>query len=352
MAQGIPEGKKEGGSMQIVAAVVLAGVMSYAWLRLAVLLFPLSDLLCLVGWAIEGVVVALAARVAGRWRWAVGVPLLLVLVGGTAALFTLGMEGLAGTGRYAPPRGLVAGVVLGMLIIGPAILAPAAEGRGRSQAPPAPARFRSLRWHLSALAMALGALGVMVAMLLVARSGRQRGLEQIGRDLRPAVEDLVRTDVLPDLGPVTWEGPRWMGQNRVVALGTVAGGKGALRWYGELPLRQFGEPGRAEGLRAGALGLSLEVVQPRRLTDQEVGDLDSVKALLTSVGVLPELVAGLSPGMPDPDSRGMYTASRNGLVYVVTVNKPGGTSYLHTVDTSIGECMSIACGGVRSTASP
>lgn len=143
-----------------------------------------------------------------------------------------------------------------------------------------------------------------------------------------------------------------MGQNRVVARGIVAGNKAALRWYGELPLRQSGEPGKAEGLRTGPLGLSVEVVQPRKLTDQEVGDLESVKSFLTSMGVRAELVVALSPRMPGPGSRGMYTTSRNGLTYVITVDKPGRATYLYTVDSSIGNCVSIDCGGVRSPASP
>ncbi len=334
--------------MRIVASVVLAVAMSYAWSRLAVLLLPLSDLLCLVGWAVGGAVVALAARVAGRWRWAVGIPLLLVLVGGTGAFFTVLAEALAGTGRYAPPPGLIAGVLLGMLAIGPAILAPATKDRERSHAPPTPSRPRSRVWRPSELAMALGVLGAIVAVLLVTQSARQWHLKSIGQDLLPAVEDLVRTDVLTDLKPVTWEGPRWMGHNRAVASGTTASSRSVLRlrWDGELPVREFGGSGQAEGLRAD--GLVISVPQPRSLTDQEIEDSEFVKSLLLSVGLRPELVSRLSFS-PPPEPAGpdfaFYWASRNGVHYTLQVNR----------EWDIGKGnyeVLIRCGGVRSAASP
>jgi len=324
--------------MRIVASVVLAVVMSYAWSRLAVLLFPLSDLLCLVGWAVGGAVIALAARVAGRWRWAVGIPMLLVLVGGTGAFFTALAEALAGTGRYAPPPGLIAGVVLGMLVIGPAILVPGTGDRERSHAPRTPSRPRSRVWRLSELTMALGVLVVIVAVLLVTQSARQRHLKSIGQDLLPAVEDLVRTDVLTDLKPVTWEGPRWMGQNRVVAGGTTGSSRSVLRlrWDSELPVREFGGSGEAEGLRVD--GLVISVPQPRALTDQEVKHPEVVKPLLVSIGLQPELVSRLSLSPP--------FASRNGVRYMFEVNNR---------EWEIGKEnyeVLIRCDGVRSAASP
>lgn len=341
--------------MQILAAVVLAGVTSLAWAWLADRLFWSSYLSYLVGWAVEGAVVALAARVAGGRRWAVGIPLLLVFVGGTAVAFTVFIRGLGGTGRYNPPDGIVPGVLLGLVVIGPAILVPSAKRAKPNAGAGSLRRIRRQGWDLNAVAMALGSLGVILAALLVTSSARERRVDEIGKDLRPAVEDLVRTDVLRDLGSVTWKGP-WWSRDDVVARGEGQAADGTrvlIQWYGPLPLRRAGAPGRAEGLRTASLHLLVEVVQPRTLTDQEAGDLEFVKRALTNVGLRPELVAGLSPGWADISSRGMrnFTTNRNGLNYVITVNKPGRETLLYTVDRSIAACVSIYGGGVRSTGS-
>ena len=362
--------------MRVLGAVVLAVVLCWAWDRVALLLLDGSQLGYFTVWAVEGALIALAARIAGRWRWVVAVPLLLILVGGTAAMF--GMLGLLGPGEYTLPAGVVIGALFGMLVIGPAILAPAvrAPNGRRLPVPAVPPQPRPRGFRPSALATGLAVLGVLLVIILVQVRVGQRQLEQVRRDVLPAVEDLARTDVLAHSGPVVWQGPAWGGGGRwfkfmsgrpmLSARGLMSGtevrlsfiGHPSTRQFGgigeaeawsanvgllkEVPTRQFGSIGEAEGLRVNQLVIA--VPQPRALTDQEVKDPQVVKALLVSIGLRPELVSRLEPPGGGGDPR-FYFARRNGVRYMFELNREWelgkGNYYVH-----------IFCNGVRSAASP
>jgi hypothetical protein len=336
--------------MRVLGAVVLAVALSWAWLRVAMWILEWSQIGYFTAWAVEGALVALAARVAGRRRWAVAVPLLLVFVGGTAAMF--GMLGLLGSGEYELHAGVVLGALFGMFLIGPTILAPAAPAadEGRLPVPAAPPQTRPRGFRLSALTIALGVLGVFLVIVVAQVIIRQRQLEQVRRDILPAVEDLARTDVLAHSGPVVWQGPRSSGWSRrpmMSARGMMSDGGIKLQFIPHAPTREFGSSGEAEGLSVD--GLVIVVPQPRVLTGQEAKDLQIVKHLLVSAGLQAELVSRLSlssvqPGTIGPDHV-FYGASRNGVRYLIEVNREWelgkGDYYVH-----------IFCNGMRSATSP
>jgi len=306
-----------------------------AWWRTLVTLRGIETPLLEV-WAGGAALVALAARIAGRRRWTVAVPMLLML-GGLAALWYYAMASMGGG---ASPW-VAVGVLLGTFVIGsPILLVPAAAPTGgRATAAASAAEPPSPRLHYRELWVWLPVLAVLAAVLVPSvRAGgiRRQHLEDLRRDVLPAFEDLARSDILARSQPVVWRGlelSRWSPLPRIMAWGEMSGTGVRLSLdsiWGEP--RQFGEAGEAEGLRVD--GLHIWVPQPPSLSAQEAGDLQVVKPLLASIGLRPELVSRLSPEM---------TATYRGVTYSFEVNKAWSQAE---------SGVSIRCSGVRSAASP
>lgn len=327
------------------AALVLAVFSPALWYYAAGRLFFYPEVsvysretVYLAQWAGGAALIALGARVARRWRWAVGVPLLLV-----SAFAGFCLWGLHALGGGSPP-GIARGVVLGTFVIGPAILAvPAAapKASGEPGALAAPRRFQWVLHNREALLWA-GVVGALMAAFLsfagppAAENWR---LRRIQRDVVPAAKELVRSDVLTS-EPVVWEGcgcaevpGGWSEAARSGEQRPAPSGKVRLQFLPDLRYaRKYGAAGEAEGLRADAIRVFVR--QPRLLSDQEVRDPEVVRPILLSGGMNPELVSRLRPDM---------TATYRGVTYrfVWNIRWPPHDVYAR-----------IDCTGVRSTASP
>lgn len=344
-------GEREGSSMRIfdeagrrAAALVLALCLCSAWayatqrLLHTVALVRSTETIYFVQWAGGAALIALTARVAGRWRWAVGVPLLLV-----SALAGFLLWGLLALGPGSSP-GIARGVLLGTFVIGPAILAiPVAVPRSPEK-PGAPAAARRFPWklyHREAWLWA-GVLGMLVAVFFSFASPpavENWRLRRIQRDVVPAAKNLVRTDVLTS-EPVVWEGcgcaevpGGWSEAARSGEQRPAPSAKVRLQFLPDLRYaRKYGATGEAEGLRADAIRVFVR--QPRLLSDQEVRNPEVVRPILLSGGLNPELVSRLRPDM---------TATYRGVTYriVWNIRWPPHDVYAR-----------IDCSGVRSMASP
>jgi len=340
--------------MRIVGAVVLAVVLFCAWqyvvnafLRPALRETP--EIVFSVGWVGAAALIGLAARVAAKWRWAVGVPLLLVFA--AAGYFTYSLASEIGGGPTL--RDLLAAFVIGPAIIAIPVAAP--DGR-RMPVPSSSAEPHSRRLHYRELWIWLGVVGVL-AIVLVSYGGptaiRRWQLERMRRAAIAAVEDLVRTDVLADWGPVAWhhgEYGYWPDSPDFYAQGLMSDPKVALYFRSPQFGREFGRAGRAEGLRVN--GLFISVPQPRLLSIGEALSPQVANPLLLSMGLRPELVSRLSP------SRSPHLAATyRGVTYLLRFNSSGGDAYILHVPRPLewcptGKCVVIECRGVRSAASP
>ena len=323
----------------LVLALCLCSAWAYATERLlhTVALVQSRETIYFVQWAGGAALIALAARVAGRWRWAVGVPLLLVFALAGFVLYSLL---LLGPGS-AP--GLRLGVLLGTFIIGPVVLAiPVAAPRSPAiPGPPAAARrFPWRLYHREAWLWA-GVVGVLLAVFLSFAGPpavEDWRLRRIQRDVVPAAKNLVWSDVLAT-GPVVWEGcgcaevpGGWSEAARSGEQRPAPAAKVRLQFLPDLRYaRKYGATGEAEGLRADAIRVFVR--QPRLLDDQEVRNPEAVRPILLSAGLRPELVSRLTPEM---------TATYHGVTYWFTWN------IRWPPDTFVR----IDCSGVRSTASP
>jgi hypothetical protein len=327
-----------------IAALILAVGLCTAWycagvkLLHTVALVRSTDTIYFVQWAGGAVLIALAARVAGRSRWVIGVPLLLVF-----ALAGFFLWALLALGPGSPP-GIARGILLGAFVIGPAILAiPMAAPKGPGEPGPAVAarRFPWSLYHREAWLWA-GVVGVLVAVFLsfagppAAENWR---LRRIQRDVVPAAKNLLRSDVLTS-EPVVWEGcgcaevpGGWSEAARSGEQRPAPSAKVRLQFLPDLRYaRKYGATGEAEGLRADAIRVFVR--QPRLLSDQEVRNPEVVRPILLSGGLNPELVSRLRPDM---------TATYRGVTYriVWNIRWPPHDVYAR-----------IDCSGVRSMASP
>ena len=297
-----------------------------------------------------GALIALAARLAGRRRWVVGIPLLVAL--GFAGLCLYGLL-LLGPGS-APGLGL--GILLGVLVLGPGILAiPYSVSSAREpSSSSAPASQNLLSGERRFWVGVIGALIVPLLSFWGPPAVRGWQLEETRRDMLAAVEDLARTDILVRLGPVEWHNGEyglWPDSPDFVAQGLASETNVSLYLRSPQLTREFGRRERAEGLRAGWLYLS--VPQPRFLSSAEMGDLQIVKTFLLSMGLRPELVSRLSPRM---------TATYRGVTYLFRLNtslpssggEGGYPPYLPRPREwcPTGKAIVIECRGVRSAASP
>jgi len=327
-----------------VAALVLALCLCAAWayaterLLHTVALVQSTETIYFVQWAGGAALIALAARIAGRWRWTVGVPLLLV-----SAFAGFLLWSLHALGGGSPP-GIARGVLLGTFVIGPAILAvPAAapKGSGEPGALAAPRRFGWVLHNREALLWAgvVGALAAVFLSLGGPPAVENWRLRRIQRDVVPAAKNLVRSDVLTS-EPVVWEGcgcaevpGGWSEAARSGEQRPPPSGKVRLQFLPDLRYaRKYGAAGEAEGLRANAIRIFVR--QPRLLSDQEVRNPEVVRPILLSGGMDPELVSRLRPDM---------TATYRGVTYrfVWNIRWPPHDVYAR-----------IDCTGVRSAASP
>lgn len=341
--------------MRILAAVGLALCLFGAWVSVLWKLYPFmlrtSDGAIFSLAAGGAALLALSARLAGRSRWAVGISLLLILeaVGGYFALLG-GAFGAPGVG------GLVAGL-LAALIIGPAVLwfpVAADADSGRMPVPTPAARTRLRRLRLGALGMGLGVPALLAIFPLVSAVFCYWKMNQVRRDVLPAVEELVRTDILVQSGPILWDPVRWeyarsgggcaSGYLSNLPAGAGVGTPGPLVSLGMLhqkPARRFGRSGKAEGLKVDGLLISLP--PGAALGDREAKQLPAVKRLLLSAGVRPGLVSGLSVQNAKLDPSARYVVSRNGVTYSFSIWTPARKDSTH---------LSIMCSGVRTATSP
>jgi len=271
------------GALRILLAIVAGGVAFPCWLAAPfgagffgyatgglVMLLPSAHPTTLefVRWAGAGVMAGVVfACVAPRWRWIMVPPLLVLLEIGWAVFIFLGV----GAGDIQRPpgtfQGMCAGVVLGVLAL-------AACRPGMR-----PAR----RLATTALAAA-----VLLAVPVISAWRGRGDLAAMRESVLPAVERLLRTDVLARAGPIQW-----------IELRRRLSDDGRLYWhaYGEMrnpkahiALDWHANPGRwaakargLEGLRADGMEAELATPQPYYT--------EATKRLLQSIGVRPELTA-------------------------------------------------------------
>jgi hypothetical protein len=327
-----------------VAALVLALFLCSAWCYATARLQHITALvqswetIYFVQWAGGAALIALASRIAGRSRWVIGVPLLLVF-----ALAGFLLWSVLALGPGSPPE-IAWGVLLGTLVIGPAVLAIPVAAR-RSPAivgPPAAARRFPWRLHHREAWLWAGVVGVLSAVFLsfaCPPAVENWRLRRIQRDVVPAAKALVRSDILTSV-PVVWEGcgcaevpGGWSEAARSGEQRPAPAAKVRLQFLPDLRYaRKYGATGEAEGLRADAIRVFVR--QPRVLGAQEVRNPEVVRPILLSAGLNPELVSRLRPDM---------TATYRGVTYriVWNIRWPPHDVYAR-----------IDCSGVRSTASP
>jgi len=327
-----------------VAALALALFLCSAWCYATARLQHITALIgswetvYFVQWAGGAALIALAARVAGRSRWVIGVPLLLVF-----ALAGFLLWSLLALGPGSPPE-IARGVLLGTLVLAPAILAiPVAAPRSPA-APGPPSAARRFPWrlyHREAWLWA-GVVAVLAAVFLSFAwppAVENWRLRKIQRDVVPAAKNLVRSDIFTS-EPVVWEGcgcaevpGGWSEAARSGERRPAPSAKVKLQFLPDLRYaRKYGATGEAEGLRANAIRVFVR--QPRLLSDREVKDPQIATPILLSGGMNPELIARIGPDM---------TATYHGVTYrfAWNIRWPPNDVYVR-----------IDCSGVRSTASP
>jgi hypothetical protein len=282
------DGKREGG-LRILLAVLAGGLVFPAWLagpygagpfrlHLGISGFLASahpTTLEFVRWAGAGVMAGLVtACLAPRWRWIVVPPLLYLLEFGwwVFIFFVVGVGDVPiPSGTYP---GMAAGVILGLLAIVPcrAVVRP------------------SRRVTLIAVAAAA------FILVLIGSAGRGRSdVIAMRQNVLPAVERLLRADVLVKTSPVEWIEIRrklsFKGQLCTYAYGEMRGqgAQIALEWPSQHPAP---EAGSVEGFRGDGLQIQLEH-RPALDVSKEPKPED-MRRVLKSSGVRPELLTRLA----------------------------------------------------------
>ena len=140
----------------------------------------------------------------------------------------------------------------------------------------------------------------------------------------PAVEQIIRDDMLTRPGPLEWHRPRWGAEGyRRPHYFICAGGEmkqPRISIWLSAPLeavKRLDTSRGAGGLRMDMLQMQLP--QPRTISEQEQLNSELVRSLLVSAGLRPELVAGYA-GPAARSASGGRLARRHGLLYVVHFN--------------------------------
>jgi len=304
------------GALRILLAIVAGGVAFPCWLAAPfggvffgyatgglVMLLPSAHPTTLefVRWAGAGVMAGLVfACVAPRWRWIMVPPLVVLLEIGWAVLIFL----VVGAGDIQRPpgtfQGMCAGVVLGVL----ALVACRPGMR--------PAR------RLATIALAAAVL----LTVPVISAWRGRGdLVAMRESVLPAVERLLRTDVLAKAGPIQWIEVRRKlsddGRLYAYAYGEMSHPKAqiALDWH-DSPGRWAAGARRLDGFRVDGMEVNLVAPQPFDIIESNrQHDAEATKRLLESMGVRPELTARIELRQ-EPESANYYAvAMYHGIKY-------------------------------------
>lgn len=223
--------------------------------------------------------------------------MLLLCPGGWFALALLG--GLTGTSLPVDYLlGAGAGAVLGVVLL--------ALGTVTSSRVPA-------------LVASLSVVALVTTFVLTQRLGAHAAEATLRRAEKalPAVEQIIRADILANAGPIEWSEPGWhMAGPSVVALGEAHSPPASVRIeFRPDAIRSLRTSRGAKGLR---LALELWLPQARDLWDGERRNPETVRGLLLSMGVAPELVASLR--VPQPGTTADAGVDYHGLAYSVIFN--------------------------------
>ena len=273
-------------------AIGTAGLLVLAWYGAFVAIALLEHTTFGASWsrfgpfcAGAGALIGLSARLAGKRRWRVGIPLL-----GALGLAGLGLCALAALGPGQVP-GLGLGVALGSLLAGPAVLALPTGPGGAGSTSPTARRGGVAEGYL--WITVLGLLAVAVVAYSGPRAVHLWRVTRVRHDVLASVEALLRADLLARAAPVVWRSNpcgSWPSAPDFVADAAVRGTDVRVCLRSAEVTREFGVRGKAEGLRLRPLCVS--VPQPRWLNSIEACDPRVVQPILLAAGLRPEFVAG------------------------------------------------------------
>jgi hypothetical protein len=268
------------GFRRIGLAVVLATAVFPCWMVIAYCIgaalpsvHPAT--MGFVSWAGAGVMAGLvAAWIVPSYRWIIVPPLLVALEIGFnfAWAIVLTVENVDIKNQKGLLEGMCGGVVLGVLFAGCCRVAMRPAQR---------------------LAIIAFAAGAFLAVSMISAWRGRGDLVAMRQSVLPAVQMLLRKDVLAKTGPVQWiEVRRNMsdeGELYVFAYGEMRNPQ--VKIYLEAPNLQRWT-GKADELQGLSLyNLEIQLPQPRRVSVAEERRAETVKQMLRSTGVRPELAA-------------------------------------------------------------